>query len=292
MAVDVLVPSLGDGVTHGTLIRWLKQPGERVEMDEALFEISADKVDAEVPAPTSGVLVEQIRQPGDEVRVGSLVARIGTVDEWRQLDPPDLRPSHSLAGQSLLGATLHSAPPGLLDELDDGPITTPATPALSAPAMRSRVALIAESAEDEPLVEAAVAEVERCGLGYERHRLRPRTPGRIREFAHQARERALRAVIVCGGAGGHLAAMVAAESLLPVVAVPRLDEAGGLAGLLGASHVPAGLPVVTVAPGERGARQAVVFLARLVAAFDVRVARALADDSAPSVAGGFSGELF
>ncbi len=281
MAVDVLVPPLGDGVTHGTLIRWLKAPGERVEADEPLFEISADKVDAEVPAPTSGVLVEHVRHPGDEVRVGSLVARIGTRDEWVQLEPPALRPSHSLAEQSLLGATLHSNPPAFLDELDDRPLGAARPP-------RSRVAVVAESARDEPLVEAAVAELERMGLAYERQRLRIGRADRLREFARGAPERAVRAVIVCGGSGGHLAAVVAAESPLPVIAVPRADEAGGLAGLLGAAHVPGGLAVATVAPGDRGARQAAIVVARFVAAFDPHSVSPLTGD--PS--GGFSGELF
>lgn len=282
MAVDVLVPSLGEGVTHGTLIRWLKEPGERVEADEPLFEISADKVDAEVPAPTSGVLVEHVRHPGDEVRVGSLVARIGTRDEWAQLDPPALRPSHSLGNQSLLGATLHSTPPVFLDELDDRPAPAPR-------ALRSRIAVVAESARDEPLVEVAVSELERMGLAYERQRLLLGRPDRLREFARGAPERAVRAVIVCGGAGGHLAAVVAAEAHLPVIAVPRADEAGGLAGLLGAAHVPSGLAVATVAPGDRGARQAVTFLARFIAAFDPRAVVGV-DGADPS--GGFSGELF
>lgn len=284
MAVDVVVPPLGDGVTHGTLIRWLKMPGDRVEVDESLLEISADKVDAEVPAPTSGVLVEHVRHPGDEVRVGSLVARIGTREEWEQLSPPMLRPSHSLAGQSLLGATLHSTPPAFLDELDDTPIGR-------APTLRSRVAVVAESAKDEPLAEVAVGELERIGLGYERHRLRIGQPIRIREFARAASDRAVRAVVVCGGAAGHLAAVVAAESNLPVVAVPRADEAQGLAGLLGATHVPGGVPVVAVAPGDRGARQAVCFVARFIATFDPRTAAVLAGDH-DNPSGGFSGELF
>ncbi len=284
MAVDVVVPSLGDGVTHGTLIRWLREPGERVEADEPLFEISADKVDAEVPAPTSGVLVEHVRHPGDEVRVGSLVARIGTREEWEHLSPPALRPSHSLAGQSLLGATLHSTPPAFLDDIDDSPIGR------SVPT-RSRVAVVTESARDEPVAEVAVGELERLGLGYERHRLRIGQPIRIHEFARAASDRAVRAVLVCGGAGAHLAAVVAAEARLPVVAIPRPDEAAGLAGLLGATHVPGGVPVVSVAPGDRGARQAVCFVSRFIAAFDPRTAALLAGES-DNPSGGFSGELF
>lgn len=284
MAVDVVVPSLGDGITHGTLIRWLKAPGDRVEVDEPLFEISADKVDAEVPAPTSGTLLEHVCHPGDEVRVGSLVARIGPRSEFDRLAPPILRPSHSLAGQSLLGATLHSNPPAFLDDIDDSPLTA------SMPA-RSRIAVVAESARDEPLVEVAIGELERLGVGYERHRLRIGNPIRLREFARSAADRAVRAVVLCGGAGSHLATVVAAETNLPVVAVPREDEAQGLAGILGATHVPSGLPVVSAGPGDRGARQAVCFVARFLAAFDPRMAATLAGEN-DNPSGGFSGELF
>lgn len=282
MAIDVTLPALGEGITRGTLIRWLKNLGDRVEADEPLFEVSTDKIDAEVVAPTSGTLIEIIRHTGDEIRVGARVARIGSADEWRDLRIPG-GPAHSVGNQSLLGATLHQTPPMFLDDLD--PIAEPpASPT-------ARVALIAESARDEALVEAALAELDRIGVDSERHRLHLRDPARIRGFAALAPERSLRLIIVCGGAGAHLAAVVAAESRLPVIAVPRLEPDGGLSGLLAAAHIPGGLAVVTVAPGPQGARQAAVFAARVLAALDPRLARRLADELRGE-GGGFSGELF
>ena len=56
MAVDVIMPQMGESIFEGTITRWLKKPGDRVERDEPLFEISTDKVDAEIPAPSAGVL--------------------------------------------------------------------------------------------------------------------------------------------------------------------------------------------------------------------------------------------
>jgi len=72
--VDVSMPQLGETVTEGTITRWLKQVGDRVEVDEPLFEVSTDKVDSEVPSPTAGYLAE-IRIPeGETVGVGTVLA--------------------------------------------------------------------------------------------------------------------------------------------------------------------------------------------------------------------------
>lgn len=283
MAVDVTLPALGEGTSRGTLIRWLKQIGDRVDVGDPLFEISTDKIDAEVEAQTSGVLIEIIRHVGEEIRVGECVGRIGTADEWREISPPrrPIRPVES--HETLLGATLHSNPPMFLDELD-GPIPD----RVYGP----QIAIISESARDEALVDAAVTELERLELDHERHQLRPRDPSRIRGFAALTPERPLRVIIVCGGDGGHLAATLAAETRLPVIAVPRLDPDGGLAGLLGAAHAPSGVAVATVAPGPRGARQAAVFATRILAAFDPALARRVLIDLHGPDGGGSSGELF
>jgi len=55
---DVVMPQMGESIVEGTLTRWLKKPGERIERDEPLFEISTDKVDTEIPSPAAGVLTE------------------------------------------------------------------------------------------------------------------------------------------------------------------------------------------------------------------------------------------
>src|SRR4051812_14775264 len=71
------MPQMGVSVSEGTVTKWLKNPGDTVEADEPLLEISTDKVDTEVPAPGSGVLSEILVQEGETVAVGTLLARIG-----------------------------------------------------------------------------------------------------------------------------------------------------------------------------------------------------------------------
>ena len=74
MPVDIKMPQLGESVTEGTVGKWLKQPGERVEKYEALLEVTTDKVDTEVPAPASGIVREIAVPEGTTVRVGTLLA--------------------------------------------------------------------------------------------------------------------------------------------------------------------------------------------------------------------------
>jgi 2-oxoglutarate dehydrogenase E2 component (dihydrolipoamide succinyltransferase) len=72
------MPQLGESVTEGTVGRWLKRPGDTVQKYEPLLEVVTDKVDSEVPAPVSGTLLEVLVPEGETVRVGTLLARIGT----------------------------------------------------------------------------------------------------------------------------------------------------------------------------------------------------------------------
>lgn len=74
---DVIMPQMGESIAEGTVTKWLKKIGESVKRDEPLFEISTDKVDAEIPAPIAGVLTEILIQPGTTVEVGTVVGRIG-----------------------------------------------------------------------------------------------------------------------------------------------------------------------------------------------------------------------
>jgi pyruvate dehydrogenase E2 component (dihydrolipoamide acetyltransferase) len=74
---DITMPQLGETVTEGTITRWAKQVGDRVEEDEVLFEVSTDKVDSEVPSPTSGYLAEILVQEGETVAVGTKLAVVG-----------------------------------------------------------------------------------------------------------------------------------------------------------------------------------------------------------------------
>ena len=74
---DVVMPQMGESIVEGTLTRWLKKPGDKVERDEPLFEISTDKVDTEIPSPVAGTLAEVLVQEGATVGINTIVARIG-----------------------------------------------------------------------------------------------------------------------------------------------------------------------------------------------------------------------
>ena len=81
MAHSVEMPELGESVTEGTVTQWLKQVGDKVEVDEPLLEVSTDKVDTEIPSPVAGVLLEIIADEDDTVDVGAVIAKIGDEDE-------------------------------------------------------------------------------------------------------------------------------------------------------------------------------------------------------------------
>src|SRR5919201_7123160 len=76
MSVSVTMPRLGESVTEGTVTRWLKQEGDRVEVDEPLLEVSTDKVDTEIPSPAAGVLSRIVVSEDETAEVGSELAVI------------------------------------------------------------------------------------------------------------------------------------------------------------------------------------------------------------------------
>ena len=78
MRVDVIMPQMGESIAEGTLTRWLKKPGDKVARDEPIFEISTDKVDAEIPSPAAGTLAEIKVQEGQTVPINTVVAQIET----------------------------------------------------------------------------------------------------------------------------------------------------------------------------------------------------------------------
>src|SRR4029077_8806542 len=76
MAVEVIMPQMGESIFEGTITKWLKKPGDKIERDEPLFEISTDKVDAEIPSPSAGVLKEIKVNEGQTVPIQTVVAVI------------------------------------------------------------------------------------------------------------------------------------------------------------------------------------------------------------------------
>ena len=107
MATEVIMPQMGESIAEGTITKWLVQPGETVERDQPLFEISTDKVDAEIPSPATGLLLEVKFSEGSLVQVNDVVAVIGEVGEQvadpgrvaepEAPPPPDLSAAESSA---------------------------------------------------------------------------------------------------------------------------------------------------------------------------------------------------
>ena len=76
MPTEVVMPQMGESITEGTLTKWLKKPGDTVQRDEPLFEISTDKVDAEIPSPAAGILKDIKITEGTTVQINTVVATI------------------------------------------------------------------------------------------------------------------------------------------------------------------------------------------------------------------------
>ena len=87
MPVNVVMPQMGESVTEGTVVRWIRKIGDQVDRDEPLFEISTDKVDAEIPSPAAGTLAAIHVKEGETVPVDALVAVIAQAGEVVEAGP-------------------------------------------------------------------------------------------------------------------------------------------------------------------------------------------------------------
>ncbi|HTT21559.1 MAG TPA: 2-oxoglutarate dehydrogenase, E2 component, dihydrolipoamide succinyltransferase [Candidatus Sulfotelmatobacter sp.] len=131
MPTDIIMPQMGESIVEGTITKWLKKPGDKVQRDEPLFEISTDKVDAEIPAPASGVLQEIKVAEGTTVGVNTVVGTIAVDGESAATKPAAAPPK---------AAPAPPAPPR--EEKKAAP-----TPASAAPAQEEE-----EEARSSPLV--------------------------------------------------------------------------------------------------------------------------------------------
>jgi 2-oxoglutarate dehydrogenase E2 component (dihydrolipoamide succinyltransferase) len=120
MSVEVVMPQMGESITEGTISKWLKAVGDKIERDEPLLEISTDKVDAEVPSPGAGVLLEIRNQEGDTVEVGTVVAIVGAEGE---ISANGSSAAHSTE-TSVKTPKVEEAKPPVVEEIQPEPVQT------------------------------------------------------------------------------------------------------------------------------------------------------------------------
>jgi pyruvate dehydrogenase E2 component (dihydrolipoamide acetyltransferase) len=109
--VDIIMPQMGESIAEGTLSKWLKKVGDEVKRDEPIFEISTDKVDAEIPAPAAGVLAEIIVKEGETVAIQTVVARLETEKGALEKQPAPPAPSAPQPQATPAPATSRQQPP-------------------------------------------------------------------------------------------------------------------------------------------------------------------------------------
>jgi pyruvate dehydrogenase E2 component (dihydrolipoamide acetyltransferase) len=132
MAADVVMPQMGESIFEGTITKWLKKPGDKVERDEPLFEISTDKVDAEIPSPSAGVLREIKVKEGQTVPINTVVATIDAAGAAASAPLPAAAPAAAPAAKAEAPkpAAVPAAPPAA----KPGPVPVPSAPAQAAAA--------------------------------------------------------------------------------------------------------------------------------------------------------------
>src|ERR1700687_774121 len=161
MATDVVMPQMGESIAEGTIVRWIKRVGESVERDEPLFEISTDKVDAEIPSPVAGVVTEIRAKEGETVPVNSVVAVIGAPGSAASV--PASQPASVTSSQpapsepvSIPPSQPAAAPPaGVAPARPAPPAPPPAASASPAAALRREPGSVSESRKPERVPESA-----------------------------------------------------------------------------------------------------------------------------------------
>jgi pyruvate dehydrogenase E2 component (dihydrolipoyllysine-residue acetyltransferase) len=134
MAIDVLMPQMGESIAEGTIVKWLKKVGDTIQRDEPLLEISTDKVDAEIPSPGAGVLLEVLAKEGDTIGVNAVIARLGESGEAGAAD--------TVAKTGSVKPVKESAPAPVAPK--PTPVPTPAPAPQYAPAVAAASAPVGE----------------------------------------------------------------------------------------------------------------------------------------------------
>ncbi len=219
--VDVIMPQMGESIAEGTLTKWIKEVGAEVERDEDLFEISTDKVDADIPSPASGILAEILVEEGDTVEVNTIVARIETE---KGAAVSEAEPAPAPAEET------PEAPAPAAEAADSG---EPVAPAAESP--------IADSAAGAETVEAPAASPgDGTPPGSREERLRTRSTPLVRKIAAE------HGVEIAQIEGSGIAGRVTRDDIVTFID-ERGTQPGGAAP--GAAEVPARAAPPTPAPG-------------------------------------------
>jgi pyruvate dehydrogenase E2 component (dihydrolipoamide acetyltransferase) len=136
MAVDIVMPQMGESIFEGTITKWLKKPGDKVERDEPLFEISTDKVDAEIPSPSAGVLKEIKVGEGQTVPIQTVVGVIDAVGSAAAAPPPAKTEAPAPSAPAPAKSAAPAAPPAAAPKTAAAPAAAPSkavTPAAAPP---------------------------------------------------------------------------------------------------------------------------------------------------------------
>lgn len=127
MSTDVVMPQMGESIAEGTIVKWIKKIGDTVERDEPIFEISTDKVDAEIPSPVAGVLLEILVTEGQTVPINTVVARLGDASEVGAAAPaPVAEPAPEPVAAPEPAPVVVAAPPApVVAEAPPAPVVEP-----------------------------------------------------------------------------------------------------------------------------------------------------------------------
>lgn len=219
------MPQMGESIAEGTLSRWLKKVGDAVQRDEPMFEISTDKVDAEIPAPAAGVLVEILVTEGQTVPVQTVVARLET----------DASKASDVGGQKPSDAGTAELPPAPVSAGDGSAAAPTATPK-AAPAPTAAAAETKAAPRSDPRPAAAPGSLE--------ERLRTKSSPLVRKIAAE------HGIELTGLSGSGLAGRVTKKDILAVI-----DSGAPTAARPGASmYAPTGVasqgPTIEPWPGD------------------------------------------
>ncbi|HET7427017.1 MAG TPA: biotin/lipoyl-containing protein, partial [Gemmatimonadales bacterium] len=227
--IDVIMPQMGESIAEGTLSRWMKQVGDTVKRDEPIFEISTDKVDAEIPAPAAGVLAEILVTEGQTVAVQTVVAKIET-EAGAAVAPAASAPAPAAPASAAPAAT--ASTPTASAPTASTPAEKPAPPK-AAP---SPAPVTGASARPSPAPAARSADVAGNGANETaEERLRRRSTPLVRKMAAEHN------LDLSAIPGSGLAGRVTKNDILSYL------ESGSVADAPSAPRSPAGEPAAAAA---------------------------------------------